>query len=455
MKLFNSLMLLCIILVLSINAFAVDFGLPSYWIALDPGTTQNLNDVWASDSNNVWIVGDSGTVLHYNGTTVKPIDIGVGSDIDLYSIWGRSANEIYITGSNGTQRYFNGSVWSGMGASPHPYTEIITGVWGNDNIMYRATYGGRIQYYDRNWLDYQAPPDPDDDKYYFNDIYVNNSGFYSVGYYTHIGIPFPLFIIGSGVSGPGLNISPTFNNSAQSFSNVWGLNNHIFVTGTRNIGNNYEACLFTSSSDGSNWLGLGGSYGEYREQKLYRFNDVWGPDTNNILAIGNNGAIVQFVNGTTIDGETETTKELKAIFGTSEEDIWIVGNGTILKHCKEIPSTPNLMLPANGASMGSSINFQWRAEYAGGYQIVIASDSDFDKILLSGISDFPTAQISNFTDGTYYWIVRSINSFGISDFSSVHSFTVINGVSSSENTQVWSPDGSINIETPVSLKLIN
>lgn len=35
------------------------------WSSQNSGTTQALYGVWGTDANNVWAVGDSGTILHY------------------------------------------------------------------------------------------------------------------------------------------------------------------------------------------------------------------------------------------------------------------------------------------------------------------------------------------------------------------------------------------------------
>jgi hypothetical protein len=34
------------------------------WKPMDPGTTGVLNGVWGSSANDVWAVGDDGTILH-------------------------------------------------------------------------------------------------------------------------------------------------------------------------------------------------------------------------------------------------------------------------------------------------------------------------------------------------------------------------------------------------------
>ncbi len=86
------------------------------------GTTATLWGVWAFSSNDVWAVGGTpggGTaqpndiVLHYDGAAWKPEtlpDAPLGRA--LFKVWGTSSNELYVVGEAGTIWHRKGSTWT-------------------------------------------------------------------------------------------------------------------------------------------------------------------------------------------------------------------------------------------------------------------------------------------------------------------------------------------------------
>lgn len=146
------------------------------------GTFQSsLTDVWGSDSNNVYVVGNiywsglisSANIIRWNGLNWQPINYsqgylnsiyGFGKDdiwavgswqlddslyalithwdgikwntwkfqdySDLRSIWGTSQNNLYAVGRNGLILHYNGEQWSKMKSNT---TKFFTKIWGVDN----------------------------------------------------------------------------------------------------------------------------------------------------------------------------------------------------------------------------------------------------------------------------------------------------------------------------------
>jgi hypothetical protein len=43
---------------------------------MSSGTIQNLYDIWGSSGSDVFVVGQAGTILHYDGSTWSPISSG-------------------------------------------------------------------------------------------------------------------------------------------------------------------------------------------------------------------------------------------------------------------------------------------------------------------------------------------------------------------------------------------
>lgn len=59
-----------------------------------------FNAVWARSSSDIWIVGDQGTLLHYDGGSWKKMDAGTSRN--LLSIWGDALGNVWILGEQGT-----------------------------------------------------------------------------------------------------------------------------------------------------------------------------------------------------------------------------------------------------------------------------------------------------------------------------------------------------------------
>lgn len=103
------------------------------WAKLETGTTANLNAVWGSSPTNVFFAGSSasgGVILRYNGagfTSANPTPRA------LRSIHGRSPNEVYAVGDLGTIVRFDGTAWS---AENSGISDVLMDVW--------ATSGGDV-----------------------------------------------------------------------------------------------------------------------------------------------------------------------------------------------------------------------------------------------------------------------------------------------------------------------
>jgi len=57
------------------------------------GTTANLSAVWGSGPNDVWAVGDNGTIVRWNGAVWSPVASGTTND--LLGIWGSGPDDIW------------------------------------------------------------------------------------------------------------------------------------------------------------------------------------------------------------------------------------------------------------------------------------------------------------------------------------------------------------------------
>jgi hypothetical protein len=111
-------------------------------------TTQNLWGVWGASPSDLWSVGGDGladgqaTLLHWDGSQWSSVTLPalqkVGVD-QLLKVWGTSASNVYVVGQRGVVLHFDGSTWEEqlVGAS-----DDLVSLWGSgpDRIV---AVGGR------------------------------------------------------------------------------------------------------------------------------------------------------------------------------------------------------------------------------------------------------------------------------------------------------------------------
>jgi len=79
------------------------------WVPMTSGTTEDLNDVWMHSPTLAYVVGDTGTVLQYDGTSWQPLDLGTTNN--LLAVWGTGPNDVFIAGIGIVLRY-DGVQWA-------------------------------------------------------------------------------------------------------------------------------------------------------------------------------------------------------------------------------------------------------------------------------------------------------------------------------------------------------
>ncbi len=92
-------------------------------------TRPNVNawfKVWGSSANDVFIVGQKGAILRWNGSELK--EEGAGLSDDLIGIWGTGPDRVAVVGgrNNGVAALWDGTEWRGLELSP---VTGLNGVW--------------------------------------------------------------------------------------------------------------------------------------------------------------------------------------------------------------------------------------------------------------------------------------------------------------------------------------
>ena len=117
----------------STDAFVVgDSGLVLHydgtsWNPQPSGTTEQLDAVWGvGPGAAVFAVGAGGTILYYDRSTWRALPSGTTQP--LFAIWGTSANDVFAVGGAGTVLHYDGTTWTAQNSGS---TQPLYGVWGS------------------------------------------------------------------------------------------------------------------------------------------------------------------------------------------------------------------------------------------------------------------------------------------------------------------------------------
>ncbi len=129
------------------------------WSYAEPVRWRELFDVRGFSAGDVWAVGRNGVIVHwdgaawsgrvFDGATVQPLALGSfdppARRITLRGIWGASPSSIVVVGDSGTVLVYDGAAWS---VRPSGTTAALTDVWGSAaNDFYATTADGRVLHF--------------------------------------------------------------------------------------------------------------------------------------------------------------------------------------------------------------------------------------------------------------------------------------------------------------------
>jgi hypothetical protein len=106
---------------------------------LTSGTTATLYGVWAASSTDVWSVGGTpgggashpnDVLLHYDGTSWQPSPLPQTLGRAFFKVWGTASDNLYVVGELGTIWHRTGTTWALEADSPPLATGNLTTVYG-------------------------------------------------------------------------------------------------------------------------------------------------------------------------------------------------------------------------------------------------------------------------------------------------------------------------------------
>jgi hypothetical protein len=109
------------------------------WSAVPAGTTANLLGLWGSGPADLWAVGTGGTILRWNGAAWTPFPGPARSD--LYAVWGSGPDEVWLAGAAGTLLRFDGTQLQPVAAGT---TASLLSLFGSAGEVWAAGSGGTL-----------------------------------------------------------------------------------------------------------------------------------------------------------------------------------------------------------------------------------------------------------------------------------------------------------------------
>ncbi|MFH0801224.1 MAG: IPT/TIG domain-containing protein [bacterium] len=307
------------------------------WSIMSSGTTSTLRGIWGASSSSIFAVGLNGAIIRYNGSAWSPMSSGITTA--LSGVWGAAANDVFAVGDSGKIRYYNGTAWS---LSDSGTTQNLRGIWGTGNTYIFAVGDGGtiIQWNGANWAAANSGVTQNLKAVWGaanNDVYAVGDG----GTILHY-------------AGAGNAWSTMTSNTTQNLKSVWGAaNNNVYAMGDNGTIMHY---------DGTTWSTVSSSAREL-PNTTEPLNGIWGSSATSIFAVGgsyNNGfhSVILKYDGTSwASMSSGVTSEIYGGWCYTGSDAFAVGsNGTVIHY--------------NGTSWGGAANSGTTAKLNAVYGII-------------------------------------------------------------------------------------
>lgn len=132
---------------------STDGATATAWRSLEPqpGTVHDLWGLHAFGANDLWVSGNQGTVMHFDGAwTATP---NPATDA-VFVLWGAAPDDVWAVGRNCLAMHWQGSTWSTQTTIPCTPTIELFSVNGSasDNVWITGT-GGSLGQFTGTWTD--------------------------------------------------------------------------------------------------------------------------------------------------------------------------------------------------------------------------------------------------------------------------------------------------------------
>jgi Leucine-rich repeat (LRR) protein len=269
------------------------------WNTMESKSTNWLNGIWGTSSENVFVVGNDSTILHFDGADW--LSMTSTTQQNLHHVYGLSETDIVAVGAEGTMLHYNGSNWENQQSLANIF---LWALWGQDNIMYAVGNDGTILKRTNDIWEQESSNTNHDLKAIWgsslNDIFVvGEQG--TILHYT----------------GTTWNQIDSYTNTNVDLRCVYGFsNNDVYAGGYQGTVLHYNGTKWSTVNIGD----------------TNHIMDIWGSNEERVFAVGYQGSIFYYDGTIWTKMESGTTNPLRSIWGHSTSDVFTVGyDGTILR----------------------------------------------------------------------------------------------------------------------------
>lgn len=321
-------------------------------VLMESGTQANLRAIWGNSFDNVYVVGDGGIILHYDGSSWNKMTSPVEKNLrDIYGFGSKGEEKIIAVGDEGTILKWEGNNWEKVLMKDGRTFSVsdLYAVWGTSwnhittygdygtspfkwyreaGNWYRKTWAGwpwNSWYYERIYFSNGIQWRPYDitsweDRHFRKSWEIESNGNTSI------------FICGQTTQGKAFIFREKPDQEAyfktykkiSSFNSIWGSNlNDIYVVGSK--GNIYH----------NNKQGEENSWNPQNSPTSNNLNGIWGQNCGNLVySVGDKGTLIYKVEDsswTSLDLNNITKENLNEVWSDEKVGIYAVGDkGTIL-----------------------------------------------------------------------------------------------------------------------------
>ena len=282
----------------------------SLWSPMNSGTLSNLVRVWGSSSNDVFAVGNDGTILHYDGASWSPMNSG--TTFGLAGVWGSSLNDVFAVGMGGTILHYDGTSWSPMNSGTINDLHYVWGASSTD-VFVVGRIGTILHYDGTSWS-----PMNSGTTFLLEGIWgASSTDVFATGISDTI------------LHYDGTSWSPMNSGTTFGLRDIWGASStDVFVVG-----------------DGSTILHYDGvSWSPMNVETDDQFLGIWGTSSNDIFTVGFNGTILHYDGASWFPMNSGLTSLLRGIWGASSTDVFAVGSSGTILHYAQQTTVPNQIL---------------------------------------------------------------------------------------------------------------
>ncbi|MCA9626107.1 MAG: hypothetical protein KC766_00515, partial [Myxococcales bacterium] len=273
------------------------------WTRVDSGAGIIFEDVWGTSEDDLW-AGAQGSLHHYDGSawTFEPT-----YPSSVYGLWGTSRSDVWAVGAGGSISRFDGATWSAADVSALS-SDTLHAVWGTSSSdVWAVGASGTIAHFDGSaW----TPSSGTLTDFYVDLIDVWGSGSDHVLAVGREGT----VLEWNGASWAMLDLGVDV--STNDLLAVWGTAaDNIWIVGGGNAVLHF---------DGMTWTKTGGT-----GSLLFAYTDVYGSAANDVWISGTQGQVQHFDGMTWTATGPRTYRDLAAIFTTAPGVVWTVGVAAI------------------------------------------------------------------------------------------------------------------------------